>query len=284
MIDIYKIIACPICKTRLKRNDKFLECPVHGKFPITNNGIPILFSESNRRTFEDGEKFYGNEERNKRIVFLKRKLFRKPKLYFGESLHDKLKKKYIIEAPNDHIILNIGSGHESTYKQENFVNLDIYPHNNTHVAGDAHNLPFLDNSVNVAWLSAVLEHIQQPFLVMNEVYRVLKPGGYVLISVPFLQYLHGSPYDYFRYTKYGLRSVCNDFAEVKAGASYTGPMGTLIQLASVLPEAAFNNKVVKNGLSVIISWLLSPLLVFDLFLKTNNEVLSGGVCYLGKKE
>jgi SAM-dependent methyltransferase/uncharacterized protein YbaR (Trm112 family) len=284
MIDIYKIIACPICKMPLQRNNDFLECSKHGKFPISKRGIPILFAEKNKETFEEGTKFYSNEKRNKRIVFLKRKLFRKPKLYFGESLHDKLKKQYIVNAPEGEIILNIGSGHENIHRQENMVNFDIYPHGNTQVSGDAHSLPFLNDSVDFVWLCAVLEHIKQPFVVMEEVYRVLKPGGKVLISVPFLQYLHGSPNDYFRYTKYGLRSICNKFIEMEAGSSFTGPFGTLIQLVAVIPDTIFNNRVLKNSLSILISWLLTPLLLFDLFVKKDREELSGGVCYLGKKE
>ena len=283
MIDIYKIIACPICKNQLQPKENCLECAQRGTFAVTEKGVPILFSEKNTQTFEDGEKFYADEKRNSRIVFLKRKLFRKPKLYFGVSLHDKLKKQYIINAPKDDIILNIGSGHENIHKQENMVNFDIYPHGNTHVAGDAHNLPFLDNAVDIVWLCAVLEHINQPFTVVEEVYRVLKPGGYILISVPFLQYLHASPHDYFRYTKFGLRSICSNFTEVEAGASYTGPMGTLIQLASVLPEAAIKNKILKNGLSVAISWILLPLILFDPLFK-EQEILAGGICYLGIKE
>jgi uncharacterized protein YbaR (Trm112 family) len=283
MIDIYKIIACPVCKGKLKLNGKYLECNDHGKFPISKSGIPILFSNPNEQTFKEGEKFYGDEVRNRRIVFLKRKLFKKPKLYFGESLHDKLKKQYIINSPKEKIILNIGSGHENVQNQDNFINLDIYPHSNTHIAGDAHSLPILSNSIDIVWLCAVLEHIRDPFLVMKEVHRILKKDGLVLISVPFLQYLHGSPNDYFRYTKYGLRSICKEFNEIETGATYTRPIGTLIQLASVLPETIFENKLLKNALSVVITWILFPLLILDLFSKKSNEILSGGTCYLGRK-
>ena len=284
MINIYKIVACPICKLKLEKADNKLICQNHGEFSISARGIPILFKERNNQTFKDGELTYKDEGRNKKINFIKRKLFRKPKMYFGESLHDKLRKKYIENSPKDKIILNIGSGHEERFGQENFVNFDIYPHWNTHVSGDAHFLPFLNNSVDVVWLCAVLEHIQNPFQVMDEVYRVLKPGGIVLISVPFIQYLHASPHDYFRYTKYGIRSICSKFTEIESGASYTSTMGTLLQLISIVPHVYINNKIIKNLSSFIFSWLFSPILLLDLFFtKKNNEILTGGICYLGKK-
>lgn len=284
MINIYDIIACPVCKQQLKKNVNKLHCIEHGMFPISPQGVPILFSNPNDRVFKEGEAFYTNEDRIKKVNFIKQKLFRKPKMYFGESLHDKLKKQYIENSSKDKIILNIGSGHEERFGQENFVNLDIYPHWNTHVAGDAHCLPFLNDSVDIVWLCAVLEHIQNPFKVMDEVYRVLKPDGLVLISVPFIQYLHASPHDYFRYTKYGVRSICNKFTEIESGATYTKSMGTLLQQISIIPHIYFDNKILKNAFSVLLAWIFSPILLFDLiFKRKNDEILTGGICYLGKK-
>jgi SAM-dependent methyltransferase/uncharacterized protein YbaR (Trm112 family) len=284
MVDIYKIIACPVCKNEIRKEGNKLICKEHGCFKITERGIPVLFRDENDRNFEDGKIAYQDEEENKKKIYLKKYLFKKPKLYFGNSLHDNLKKKYIENSPKEKIILNIGSGHETGFKQENLINFDIYPHWNTHISGDAHHLTFLCNSIDVIWLCAVLEHIQNPFQVMEEVYRVLKPGGLVLISVPFLQYLHASPHDYFRYTKYGIRSICSRFIEIESGPSYTGPLGTIIKLVSIIPLMYFKNRIVKNALSVIVSWIFSPLLIIDLIFKSNdNEILTGGICYLGKK-
>jgi len=44
MINIYDYIACPICKERLNRVEDHVECSTRGKFPITPQGIPMLFS------------------------------------------------------------------------------------------------------------------------------------------------------------------------------------------------------------------------------------------------
>jgi len=285
MVDIYEIVACPICKGRLAKTDQTLCCSEHGEYKISKRGVPILFKDkANDEIFKDGAAAYQDEKKNKKILYLKKKLFRKPKMYFGNSLHDRLKEEYIINSGKEKIILNIGSGHEQNFHQNNLTNFDIYPHWNTHVSGDAHYLPFLNSSVDIVWLCAVLEHIENPFRVMEEVYRVLKPGGILLISVPFIQYLHASPHDYFRYTKYGLRSICRNFIEIESGATYTGPMGTILQLISVIPLMMFKNKIIKNSLSFLTAWIFSPILLIDLFFrKKGSEIVTGGICYLGKK-
>lgn len=284
MINIYDYIACPICKERLNKEDEYVECSIHGHFPITPQGIPLLFSDSGTREYDHGEIVFSDEKRASIKRFVKRKILRVPKLYIGASLHDRLKKKYVTDSPQDRVILNFGSGHERLFEQENFINFDIFPHNNAHVAGDGHELPFLNDSIDVVWLCAVLEHIRQPFQVMQEVHRVLKPGGHVLISVPFIQEQHGFPHDYFRYTTNGMRSVCHQFDEIEAGISYTGPFGTLIQVITAIPSSFISSSTLRYSFKFVLSWLFSPLLLLDIFAHRKVDTpIFGGVCFLGKK-
>ncbi len=51
----------------------------------------------------------------------------------------------------------------------------------------------------------VLEHLREPQLMLNEAFRILKPGGYMVITVPFQWWVHEAPFDYYRYTPYGLK-------------------------------------------------------------------------------
>jgi SAM-dependent methyltransferase len=53
----------------------------------------------------------------------------------------------------------------------------------------------------------VLEHLREPQTMLNEAFRILQPGGNILLSVPFQWWLHEAPYDYFRYTRYGLEHL-----------------------------------------------------------------------------
>lgn len=53
----------------------------------------------------------------------------------------------------------------------------------------------------------VLEHVPRPLEVLQEFFRVLKPGGRVWLSTPLAFEEHEVPYDFFRYTQFGLRSL-----------------------------------------------------------------------------
>ena len=53
----------------------------------------------------------------------------------------------------------------------------------------------------------VLEHVSNPFRAAAELHRILKPNGVLVVSVPHLSRLHEEPYDFFRFTGYGLRAL-----------------------------------------------------------------------------
>lgn len=71
--------------------------------------------------------------------------------------------------------------------------------------GDIQNLPVRDGVFGSVFCTQVLEHVPEPQKALNEMYRVLKKGGYAVITVPHLAYLHNEPHDYFRYTNHGIR-------------------------------------------------------------------------------
>jgi SAM-dependent methyltransferase len=70
--------------------------------------------------------------------------------------------------------------------------------------GEIETLPFRAQSFDSIFCSQVLEHLPQPGESLQELFRVLKPGGTLLLSAPHLTYLHNEPHDYFRFTEYGL--------------------------------------------------------------------------------
>lgn len=74
------------------------------------------------------------------------------------------------------------------------------------VLADAKKLPFQNNSFDIALLIQVLEHVDEPGKVIKEAARVLKPGGILIISVPFFYPLHDMPYDWGRYSPTALKS------------------------------------------------------------------------------
>lgn len=70
-------------------------------------------------------------------------------------------------------------------------------------------LPFDNSQFDTIILSDVLEHISQPNSLWSEMHRILRPGGKIILNVPFFYKLHEIPHDYFRYTKYALLNFAN---------------------------------------------------------------------------
>lgn len=101
------------------------------------------------------------------------------------------------------------------------------------IVGDVQNLPFPDNSQEALVCLAVLEHVENPIKAAAELYRVLEPGGYCLVYVPFLYYYHaekGYYGDYWRFTEDGLRFIFKPFTTFEI-MNVRAPIETLIRLS-----------------------------------------------------
>lgn len=66
-------------------------------------------------------------------------------------------------------------------------------------------LPINDRVADTVVSLSVMEHLREPQNMLNEAYRILKPGGSMILQVPFMWWVHEAPHDYFRYTCYGLK-------------------------------------------------------------------------------
>lgn len=112
-----------------------------------------------------------------------------------------------------------------------WINLNIDTKTKPDVAADATRLPVSDASVDVVVCTEVLEHLYMPVLCVDEIWRVLKPGGVFIGSAPFVFPVHGDPNDYYRYTESGLRSLLHQFSVVKME-----PMGGSLGAIALLLE------------------------------------------------
>ncbi|MCX6731758.1 MAG: methyltransferase domain-containing protein [Candidatus Parcubacteria bacterium] len=104
---------------------------------------------------------------------------------------------------------------------------------NPDIIGDVHQLPFKDSSVEAIICIAVLQHVENPILASQEIYRVLKENGYAFIYVPFLYYYHAMPgyyKDYWRFTIDSINYIFKDFKS-KQIMPIRGAVGTLIRLS-----------------------------------------------------
>ena len=117
---------------------------------------------------------------------------------------------------------------------------------------DIEQIPFDDGSLDAILCIEVLEHVANPFKAIEEMYRVLKPGGKVFFTTPFLLGYHGKTKnenikydhdeypDYFRYTHQGLSLLFKQFTSVKIEV-LNGPIEMLLTNARLF-------KYLKNPL------------------------------------
>jgi SAM-dependent methyltransferase len=89
-------------------------------------------------------------------------------------------------------------------------------------------LPFKPSCFDTVLCTEVLEHTKKPFQVINEVTRVLKPGGTLILSVPFIYPLHEAPNDYWRFTPHGLEIICNSLGLTPIYIRSKGGVGATI--------------------------------------------------------
>ena len=80
---------------------------------------------------------------------------------------------------------------------------------------DVHDLKFPDHSFDVVVCVAVLEHVPWPQKAVDELHRVLRPGGVIWAELPWVQPLHEMPKDYWRATPDGLRVWMSAFKEIR---------------------------------------------------------------------
>ncbi|HZL43739.1 MAG TPA: class I SAM-dependent methyltransferase [Verrucomicrobiae bacterium] len=114
----------------------------------------------------------------------------------------------------DDVVLDVGAG-DCQYKplfagRCKYLSQDVggkdkaFSYDQIDIRSEIYDIPLPDESVTVILCTQVLEHLQYPARALKEMYRLLKPGGRVCLTVPFAADEHMLPYDYFRYTRYGL--------------------------------------------------------------------------------
>jgi SAM-dependent methyltransferase len=114
-------------------------------------------------------------------------------------------------------LLDVGCG-KKPYKKlfagvSEYIGMDIenpghdHSHEEIDVYYDGKTFPFPDNAFDSVLTNQVFEHVFNPAEFVSEIRRVLKPGGCLLLTVPFVWDEHEQPYDYGRYSSFGLRHI-----------------------------------------------------------------------------
>lgn len=149
------------------------------------------------------------------------------------------------ELPNvSGVVLDVGCGHQPyrslllapPSRATRVVGVDIPSdrYGRHDVAWDGARLPVADTSVDQVLLTEVLEHCPDAGAVLREAARVLRPGGRVFLTVPFLWPLHDSPYDEQRFTPFALERMLRDAglgdSDVRAMGGWDASLAQLVAL------------------------------------------------------
>ena len=204
--------------------------------------------------------------------------------YFGQKPKKTVEKLFGAHA-KDKVIINVGSGITKVHAE--VINLDIFPFKNVDMVADAVSLPLKDNSVDLLISESTIEHTPDSETVIREMRRVVHPGGFVYISIPFVMPFHASPNDYMRLTHEGLKQKFHDFTPRKIGA-LGGPASALVTFLmyflalpfSVISEAAYNLA------TYFFMVILSPLRIFDLLFNLFPNAIEVSTCiyFIGEKK
>ena len=109
------------------------------------------------------------------------------------------------------VLLDIGCGnkpYESLFSEvTKYIGCDMVQSSEhcVDIIADAAQIPVSSKSVDTVFSTQVIEHVPEPARVISEAFRLLKPGGYFILSGPMYWHLHEEPHDYFRFTKHGFK-------------------------------------------------------------------------------
>jgi SAM-dependent methyltransferase len=113
----------------------------------------------------------------------------------------------------------------------------------------ASELPYEDESFDTVFSTQVLEHVFEQQQMINEAARVLKKGGYIILSVPFTWELHEEPYDFFRLTKHGLKEMFEKSGfQIEYIKANGGKWAAMFQMMINTVYSTFKYKTVKAKL------------------------------------
>lgn len=134
------------------------------------------------------------------------------------------------------------------------ITFDIYASSLTDFVADAHSIPLRDESVDCVVIQAVLEHVLNPWRVVDELFRVVRQGGIVYAETPFMQQVHEGAYDFTRFTESGHRWLFRKFELLDSGA-IGGPVLVLAWTSASLLRALRAPPKVQGAVRRLLSWL-----------------------------
>jgi len=184
------------------------------------------------------------------------------------------------EISKESVVLDVGGGarfgkwlqeYEHLFAECDYRTFDFDPTTGADVVGDIHAIPLPNDSIDAVICSSVLEHVRNPVVAMDEIRRILRPGGKLFLFVPstYPYHAHKGHYpDYWRIFDDTLEILLHGFSQVtmhKRG-------GYFLAMSFFVP------------LQHKLRWLLTPLAeALDALFKTEKKNTTAGYFALAEK-
>lgn len=154
---------------------------------------------------------------------------------------------------------------------------------------DGKKIPFEDEHFDSLFTTEVFEHVPNLEEIIPEIYRVLKPGGDMVVTVPFVWNEHGLPYDFNRFTRYGIENLLKKYGfEVIKTEISTTYIEMLFQLWMEYIRHSFRKLSSRGWLTMLVQiiFIFPAALVGCLFnfILPKNESLYGDTIILCQKK
>ncbi len=200
------------------------------------------------------------------------------------ALTDELVSKYVEYFDKNEDIIELGAANEY-YKS--FFSLEFLDRKyiisniiDSDVILDMTSMNLDDNSVNYFTSFFAIEHLYDYPEFINEVFRTLKPGGRLMISIPFLYCYHAAPDDYFRFSISAIRKMFEKFNILSINAIGNKELNVV--------EFNMKKSWHKNNNSFLIKLLIRiiyiPFLIIGLNNPPDNDFASAFLCIMEKRE
>lgn len=173
-------------------------------------------------------------------------------------------------------LLDVGCG-QKPYKKilmnvTEYIGMDIENPGHDHseedidVFYDGKTFPFPDGSFDSVLTNQVFEHVFNPTEFMSEINRVLKPNGHLLLTVPFVWDEHEQPFDFGRYSSFGIKHVLeqNRFVVLEYNKSCKGIKAVMQLVILNIYKKFYSKNRVKN--TILTALFISPFTILGVIL------------------
>jgi SAM-dependent methyltransferase len=231
--------------------------------------------------------------------------------YYHGKIKDNVIINFINTIPSGETLLDVGAGempykifcNNIRYTSQDFCKYDgkgdnkgiqtrTFNTDKVDIVSDISMIPVDDNSYSNIICTEVLEHVINPNDAIEEMFRILKPGGKLLIGVPGTSLLHFSPYHY--YTGFKPNYFIKIFAEnkllvdriVRVGSIYSVIALYIWFISQKISNVVFPLKpsLLFRVVIIFTAPIIFMLLLLDKIKKLNPETLEAGIIVIGTKK